>query len=154
MKTFLKKGLSFYCRSSLVMVGSVVVRTQQQKLSFVFGAKLLVLSFDFSSTMVDATTLHHKGSIGQPPIVAPPLDLVPTVADLSPTLSIKWCKLLLLFAMLCLTPYLLLLCLLDMERRMLKSILKNTQNILCMLLCCYQSSKMIRKTSSGALITF
>ncbi|CAK9215089.1 unnamed protein product [Sphagnum troendelagicum] len=74
--------------------------------------------------MADATTLRHRGSVGQPPAAAAPLDPIPAAADLSPTLSIKWRKLL-LFATLCLTPYLLLLYLLDVERRMLKSILIN-----------------------------
>jgi UDP-N-acetylglucosamine--dolichyl-phosphate N-acetylglucosaminephosphotransferase len=91
---------------------------------FVFGAVLLVLPLGFSSAMADATTLRHRGSVGQPPAAAAPLDPVPAAADLSPTLSIKWRKLL-LFATLCLTPYLLLLYLLDVERRMLKSILIN-----------------------------
>jgi hypothetical protein len=82
---------------------------------------LLVLLLDFSSAMANAITLRHRGFVGQPPTAAAPLDPVPVVAHLSPT--IKWCKLL-LFATLCLTPYL-LLCLLDVERWMLKSVLIN-----------------------------
>jgi hypothetical protein len=74
--------------------------------------------------MTNAITLRHRGFVGQPLAVVVPLDPILTIVDLSPTLSIKWCKLL-LFAMLCLTPYLLLLCLLEVERWMLKSIMIN-----------------------------
>jgi len=81
----------------------VVARAQQQRLLFVFGAELLVLQVGFSSAMADATTLHHRGSVDQPPAAAARLDPVATAADLSPTLSIKWRKLL-LFATLCSTP--------------------------------------------------
>jgi hypothetical protein len=106
------------------MVGLVVAKMQQQKLSFVFDAKLLVLLFDFSSVMANAIILRHRRFVGQPLAAVVLLDPILAFANLSPTLSIKWCKLL-LFAMLCLTLYLLLLCLLEVERWMLKSIMIN-----------------------------
>jgi hypothetical protein len=56
------------------MAGLVVAKMQLQRLSFVFGAKLLVLQLDFSLAMANATTLRHRGSVGQPLAVAMPVD--------------------------------------------------------------------------------
>jgi hypothetical protein len=53
-----------------------------------------MLPLGFSSAMADATTLHQRGSVDQPPAAAAALlDPVPAAADLSPTLSIKCRKL-------------------------------------------------------------
>jgi hypothetical protein len=52
-----------------------------------------MLLFGFSSTMANAATLHHGGSIDQPLVATTLLDPVPLAINLSPTLNIKWQKL-------------------------------------------------------------
>jgi hypothetical protein len=52
-----------------------------------------MLSFGFSLAMANAATIHHRGSMDQPLIVATLLDPVPRAINLSPTLNIKWWKL-------------------------------------------------------------
>jgi hypothetical protein len=70
--------------SSLSHLGKAIAKAHFLE-AFLFGVMLLLLLLSFSSTMANASTLYHGGSVGQPPATTTPLDPISAVATREPS---------------------------------------------------------------------